>query len=86
MDVGYVESEATLREAERGYAMADFECQHGSLPHDKTLACDCWGLPIERLPIDLNERIAWWVRNRSRDLSYEIVYNSAVVDPERRAA
>lgn len=40
---------ADARAAASGMPLADFECSHGRLPHDRTPVCGCW--PQERRPI-----------------------------------
>lgn len=42
MDLSYTDSDATRRCAEKGIPLADFECEHGRLSGDKTIACGCW--------------------------------------------
>lgn len=42
-DLGRVSSDADWRAAEVGMALADFECRHGKMEHDRTQVCDCFG-------------------------------------------
>lgn len=42
VDLGLVSSDADWRAAGQGLALADFECRHGKMAHDRTQTCDCF--------------------------------------------
>lgn len=51
------EDHSDMRFLMEGKPLADFECSHGKLPNDANVSCQCWSLPMARLPEDLRERI-----------------------------
>jgi hypothetical protein len=62
--VGYLEE---LRwDAWGGYdrtlwAFADHECEHGHLPHDRSIKCDCWPVTL----VALRERVRGLSRTKA---------------------
>lgn len=35
-------ADADAEQVRRGYALADYECRHGKMPHDRTQTCECF--------------------------------------------
>lgn len=51
------EDNSDLQMLMAGKPLADFECEHGKLPNDSNISCQCWSLPTEQLPEDLRGQI-----------------------------
>jgi hypothetical protein len=38
--------------------LADNECQHGAMPHDKDIRCGCWGSAVKIAMAIMDEDVA----------------------------
>ena len=48
-----------VREHETGLKLPDHECEHGKLPGDRNITCDCWeGVSDERVAVRVSESVA----------------------------